>query len=107
MTAGADPTAHADEAAGLALSDFEGRLGEAFAVETGAGAQDLELVVAAGLPGSLRPEGGFRLEFAGPAQTQLAQSIYVFQVGGAPQDIFIVPIGPGADRRPRYEAVFF
>lgn len=100
MTAGA-------ETAGLTLGDFEGLVGTTFAVEAGAGPYPLELIAAQELPHSPRVEGGFRLEFAGPEQTQLHQSIYVFPVRGGLHDIFLVPNGPGPDRRPRYEAIFF
>lgn len=95
------------ETAGLALGDFEGLVGTIFAIEAGAGPYPLELLSVQPLPHSPRAEGGFRLEFAGPEQTQIFQSIYPFPVRGGLHDIFLVPNGPGPDGRPRYEAVFF
>jgi hypothetical protein len=57
-------------------------------------------------PGTPR-EHPFALVFTGPADAPLAQQIH-----GLTHDdlgelaIFLVPIGPGPDRLPRYEAVF-
>lgn len=107
MTEGADPALPPEEFLGLALSDFEGLIGTSFAIQTEMGEQELVLGAAQAVPGSPRPEGGFRLEFTGPPQPRLPQSIYGFPVGGALHDIFVVPIGPGADQRLRYEAIFF
>ena len=68
----------------------------------------LELVLAAAqeLPARLRDGGGFRLEFLGPLQPMLGQGIFRFLIGAEPHEIFIVPLGPAADRM-RYEAIFF
>jgi hypothetical protein len=96
-----------DAVPGLTPGDFEGRVGESFAIETDVGAQALELIAVDPLPQSTRPDGGFRLEFAGPAQPLLPQSIYRFTVGGAVHDIFIVATGYRPDGGLRYEAVFF
>jgi hypothetical protein len=96
-----------EEAAGLTLGDFEGRIGTAFAVGTTLGSQDLILETIQVLPQSARPEGGFRLEFSGPSQPHLPQSIYDFSIDGSQHAIFIVPIGQRADGRLLYEAVFF
>lgn len=95
-----------DAVPGLRLVDFETRVGESFAIETEAGLQALELTAAESLPNSLRPEGGFRLEFAGPAEPRLPQAIYRFTIGDAAHDIFIVAIGYRPEGGLRYEAVF-
>jgi len=95
------------ESAALTLGDFEGLVGTIFAIEAGAGPYPLELLSVRALPHSPRAEGGFRLEFAGPEQTQIFQSIYPFPLRDTLYDVFLVPNGPGPDRRPRYEAVFF
>lgn len=96
-----------DAVAGLKLADFDGCIGESFSVDTGAGVQVLELVDAGPLPHSLRPEGGFRLEFVGPAVPRLPQAIYRFALGGTVHDIFIVATGYRPEGGLRYEAVFF
>ena len=57
-------------------------------------------------PGSVREDGGFRLEFHGPLQPELGQGIYRFLIGGRPSEIFIVPIERTADAM-KYEAIFF
>ena len=96
-----------DAVPGLTLADFEGRVGESFTIETEIGVQTLELAAADPLPQSTRPEGGFRLEFAGPAEPMLPQSIYRFAVGDTTHDIFIVAIGYRPEGGLRYEAIFF
>ena len=96
-----------DAVPGLTLGDFETRIGESFAIETEIGMQTLELVAADSLPQSARPEGGFRLEFAGPAEPRLPQSIYRFTLGDSLHEIFIVAIGYRPQGGLRYEAVFF
>lgn len=96
-----------DAVPGLTFGDFEGHIGESFAIETDVGVQALELIAADPLPQSTRPEGGFRLAFGGPAQPLLPQSIYRFAVGGAVHDIFIVATGYRPEGGLRYEAVFF
>lgn len=107
MTEGADSALPPADAAGLMLRDFDGLIGTVFVIQTELGAQELVLGQAQEVPGSLRPEGGFRLEFNGPSQLYLPQATYVFPVGDAAHEIFIVPIGPGQDQRLRYEAIFF
>lgn len=97
----------ADTVRGLTLGDFQGRIGASFAIETEIGMQTLELVAVDPLPQSTRPEGGFRLEFAGPAEPRLPQSIYSFPVGDSVHDIFIVAIGYRPGGGLRYEAIFF
>lgn len=107
MTAGAGSTLPPEAPRGLALGDFDGLVGTAFTIGTGFGEQVLVLGTAREVPGSLRPEGGFRLEFNGVPEIRLPQSVYAFTIGATAHDIFIVPIGPGPDRRERYEAIFF
>lgn len=97
----------ADAVRGLALGDFEARIGAAFAIETEFGTQTLELAVVEPMPQSTRPEGGFRLEFVGPKEPRLPQSIYSFVIDGTAHDIFIVAIGYRPEGGIRYEAVFF
>jgi hypothetical protein len=96
-----------DAVPGLTLGDFETRIGAPFAIETEVGVQTLELVAADPLPQSTRPEGGFRLEFVGPAEPRLPQSIYRFALDDAVHEIFIVAIGYRPAGGLRYEAVFF
>lgn len=107
MSAGADSTLSPGESVGLTLADFDGLTGTSFSIKTEFGGQQLVLAVAQGVPGATRPEGGFRLEFHGPAEPRLPQATYIFRVRGADREIFIVPIGMTTDRRLRYEAVFF
>lgn len=96
-----------DSVPGLTLGDFETRIGESFTIDTEFGVQTLELVDAVPLRQSSRPEGGFRLEFAGPAEPRLPQSIYRFVLGDTVHEIFIVAIGYRPHGGLRYEAVFF
>lgn len=96
-----------DGVAGAMLEDFEPHVGTPFVIETEFGLQALELVSAVALPQSNRPEGGFRLEFVGPAEPQLPQSIYRFPVGDIEREIFIVAIGYRPQGGLRYEAIFF
>ena len=96
-----------DAVPGLRFSDFEGRIGEVFAIGTEIGVQTLELVDVARVPESPRPEGGFRLEFAGASEPRLPQAIYRFVLGDTPHEIFIVAIGYRPEGGLRYEAVFF
>ncbi|GEM_PF-748241 len=107
MAFGNDATMPENAPAPLTLADFDGLVGTSFAIATEVGPQQLELVSATALPQSTRPEGGFRLEFAGPAEPRLPQAIYAFPVKDVPHDIFIVAIGVNAAGAIRYEAVFF
>lgn len=93
----------------LRYSDFERRTGESFPLRAGDKPLGLALtlVFAEPLPASPRDGGGFRLEFEGAAQPILPQAIYGFEIDGAVQDIFIVPLGPGRGGMAQYEAVFF
>jgi hypothetical protein len=89
----------------LAWTDFAGREGRVFQVEIDGGQLDLTLERAAELPTSGRPQGSFRLEFRGPADPLLPQSIYRFHREGESAEIFIVPIERDA-RGALYEAIF-
>jgi hypothetical protein len=89
---------------GYCLDDFADAVGATFSA--GDPPVELRLIEATPLEGSVRVEGSFRLEFAGPAEAMLPQAIHRFERDGRSYDIFIVPIAcdPGGAR---YEAVFF
>ena len=90
----------------LTLADFADSVGRTYDVATGDRRVGLTLDRVAELPSGIRSGGSFRLEFLGPAEPVLPQSIYPFEDGGERFEIFIVPIGsePGGTR---YEAIFF
>lgn len=90
----------------LTLADFAPCVGEPFEIDADGAPFVLTLREASSLPPSPRPGGSFRLEFEGPLQPILQQSIYAFPVGDERHDIFIVPVGP-KEGGMRYEAVFF
>ena len=90
----------------LTMIDFSETLGESFEVEAGESRLPLKLDRVEELRASGRPGGSFRLEFLGPLEPVLPQSIYPFERGGERFDIFIVPIAKEAGGM-RYEAVFF
>lgn len=51
--------------------------------------------------------GSFALLFEGPVEPIVAQGTYTFRsVDEQTMAIFVVPVGPGANGRPLYEAVF-
>ncbi|KRF38915.1 hypothetical protein [Terrabacter sp. Soil810] len=100
--------------AGVGAGDFEPHVGSAFAVSgsgdgDGGGGGGFSVVLA---EVSRRPAGGptrepFTLTFAGGPNPPSAQGMHRLEhdvLGGF--DLFLVPIGPGADGRHRYEAVF-
>lgn len=69
---------------------------------------DLELVEVTGLgvPGWEGREQ-FSLVFRGPAEPQLAQQLWPLEHEALGRfELFLVPIGPDAEGRHRYEAVF-
>jgi hypothetical protein len=90
----------------LTFADFAPHRGHNFPVQASNGSIQLLLAEAQELPGSMRDGGAFRLEFLGPPEPSLAQGTYRFLVGGAPNDIFIVPVGRTPENM-RYEAIFF
>lgn len=89
----------------LTIDDFSRRVGKPFEVEVQGGRLPLKLEAAQELPSMGRTGGSFRLEFSGPHQPMLPQSIYPFHVSGERMEIFIVPIGQDM-RGARYEAIF-
>ncbi len=95
----------------LNASVFSEHQGERFCLKLGAeGAHpstlDLELVEVSEGPCSARQES-FSVLFAGPPEPLLPQQLYDLrhETLGA-LTLFLVPVGPGKDGRPRYEAVF-
>lgn len=90
----------------LTLADFRPFMRKPMKVKSAAGVLELVLAEVQALPGSLRDGGGFRLVFHGPLQPLLGQGNFRFLVGTEPHGIFIVPLGPVADKM-RYEAIFF
>jgi|SoiMethySBSTD1v2_1073268.scaffolds.fasta_scaffold164865_4 hypothetical protein len=90
----------------LTLADFKPFLRKPMKVKAAAGVFELLLSDAQAIPGSMRDGGGFRLVFLGPLQPMLGQGNFRFLVGAEPHEIFIVPLGPVADKM-RYEAIFF
>jgi hypothetical protein len=88
------------------LGDFSGWVDQGFAVSVGGHRLILRLVAADELQGSLREAGGFRLEFLGPVDPMLEQGIFPFEIEAERYELFIVPIGRGAEGT-RYEAVFY
>jgi hypothetical protein len=91
--------------AALKLETFSPLLGDAFAIAEPAPIE-LELVEARSAgdwPGGRQP---FRLLFRGPRDPLLPQSIYRLEHAElAALEIFIVPVGRGADST-TYEAIF-
>ena len=90
----------------LTIADFRPRKGQPVRVKTAAGVMELVLAEVQELPPSGRSGGSFRLEFHGPPQPVLGQSVYRFDLGGEGSDIFIVPLGQTAAAM-RYEAIFY
>jgi hypothetical protein len=90
---------------GLTLEDFSGRLGETWEVELEDAAVPLRLGRAQALPRAMREEGGFRLEWTGPADRALEQATYRFRRDGEACEMFIVPVARNGDAMV-YEAIF-
>jgi len=92
--------------AGLRLEDFAHLIGETWDIDAGDGRSvPLRLDVAEALPRAVRPEGGFRLEWVGPAEPLLPQANYRFTRDGGACEMFIVPVAREAAGL-RYEAIF-
>lgn len=96
----------------LSIGSFQPHVGTRFRLRASAGEPaeiDLELedVLATGARTLGRREQPFALIFRGPAAVPLPQGTHHLEhdVLGA-LDIFIVPVGPGDDDQPRYEAIF-
>jgi Domain of unknown function (DUF6916) len=90
---------------GPRLEDFSGGLGKTWEVEREEGAVPLRLGRAQALPRAMREEGGFRLEWTGPADRPLEQATYRFSRDGAVCEMFIVPVARNGDALV-YEAIF-
>ena len=91
----------------LTIADFRSRKGRPIRVKAGGGVMELVLAEVQELPPSGRNGGSFRLEFHGPPQPILPQSVYRFDLGGEGSDIFIVPLGQTPQAAVRYEAIFY
>ncbi|HEV7861379.1 MAG TPA: hypothetical protein VGR20_01725 [Acidimicrobiia bacterium] len=95
----------------LTAERFAPHRGTEFIVDLGDGGPAVPLRLdhvtpAATQPGAPR-EDPFSLEFSGPPAQTFPQGLYEFAhatLGSVA--IFVVPIGPGPEGRPRYEAVF-
>ena len=87
------------------IEDFAGWIGEECNVEAGGVHLPMRLLAAEPIAGSLRDGGGFRLEFEGPRDPILPQSIMQVTKQGEPMEIFMVPVGRDANGV-RYEAIF-
>lgn len=98
----------------LTLASFEPHVGSTFRIRVDEPPFDsLDLESATALPAHPGPHGEpperepFSLVFVGPADPALVQQIVpLAHEEGGEHDLFLVPIGPGADGRQRYEAVF-
>lgn len=90
----------------MTIADFSGSVGAPFGVAAGGGRLTLTLDSVQELPESGREGGSFRLEFLGPFEPVLPQSIYPFQRGGDTFEIFVVPLAQD-QRGTRYEAIFY
>lgn len=95
----------------LSIESFQPHVGSRFRLDGADDVPDLELeleeVRATGARTLGEREQPFALTFRGPAAVPLPQGTYRLdhdELGAL--DIFIVPIGPGDDDQPRYEAVF-
>lgn len=93
----------------LTADDFLPHVGSAFVATLDGREVMLELVDVrryGDQPGAPR-EHPFSLEFAGPADQPLDQRTHRLAHRALGRlEIFLVPVQPGADDRPRYEAVF-
>lgn len=84
----------------LTIESFQNQTGSTFRIE------EADLTVELSEVGESVP-GAFSVLFHGPPEPVLAQATYTFsQPDGAPQPIFIVPIGRAESGAVVYEAVF-
>jgi len=90
----------------LTIVDFAPWVNGACEVTAPDGAVAMTLVEAAPLAHAQRDGGGFRLEFEGPSQPVLAQSIMTVSSPAGTHETFMVPIAQDA-RATRYEAIFY
>jgi hypothetical protein len=89
----------------LRLDDFSGSVGQSYEVVVGDGTIELALEAADALPGSVREEGSFRLQWRGPVDPILPQAIYTLRREGEEVQLFIVPVGRDSSGT-EYEAIF-
>ena len=95
----------------LSAERFTPHRGTAFTADPGDGGEPVPLRLDEVTPGRAQPgaprEDPFTLVFTGPPGRPLGQGLYDLShpVLGAVA-IFVVPLGPGSDGRPRYEAIF-
>jgi hypothetical protein len=89
----------------LSLAQFEDFVGQPHEIVFPDGTIAVVLETAERLPRSMRESGAFRLEWRGPGQPILPQSIYRFRRGEQVFDMFIVPVGCD-ERGALYEAIF-
>ncbi|WP_108668109.1 DUF6916 family protein [Euzebya rosea] len=91
----------------VTLATFAERTGQQVSV---AEVEGLELEVLEAVERTVGPDGAsgsaFSVLFAGPAGLDLPQSMVTLGDDVLDLPLFLVPIGPGADGRPRFEAVF-
>lgn len=89
----------------LSLDEFRGREGQAFELLLGEESVPFTLTKVQVLRPSGRDAGAFVLEWLGPADPLLPQSIYTLRQGAESVEMFIVPLKQDGDGI-RYEAVF-
>lgn len=89
----------------LRLDEFTGREGQVFELVLGETGVPFTLTKVRALRASGREGGAFVLEWRGPADPVLPQSIYTFRQGPDSVEMFIVPLALDGDGT-RYEAVF-
>lgn len=90
----------------LTIDDFAAWMNRTCDVTAPDGQVSMTLVSAEPLPEAHRDGGGFRLEFEGPAEPLLAQSIMTVSGPDASHQIFLVPVAQDT-RAARYEAIFY
>jgi len=89
----------------LTIEDFGSWVGGECQIASQGERLTMTLAVAEPLANSLREGGGFRLEFAGPAEPVLSQGIAEVAGPSGTHDIFIVPVARDTERT-LYEAIF-
>lgn len=89
----------------LKLDEFTGREGQSFELVLEGGSVPFTLAKVQALSPSGREAGAFVLEWRGPADPVLPQSIYTFRQGDEAVEMFIVPLAKDGEGT-RYEAVF-
>ncbi|HEY0326090.1 MAG TPA: hypothetical protein VGC46_08965 [Allosphingosinicella sp.] len=92
--------------ADLTIDDFLPWVDHACEATAPDGQVTMTLVDAQPLPHAQRDGGGFRLEFKGPAEPVLGQSIMMVTGPAGTHEIFLVPIAQDSSAT-RYEAIFY